>query len=329
MQYYYLVAGLTEYPFDTGIATTAAGTQGGGKFNVREIRNQIKKQLTAKDQKAVELLYLYYDIVNVLNYIKGSNLPFSVLGNMSGEAVARLVDGRPSEEEANEEKEQLLEAEMMMFPSALRALVDRFKKRYDEEADEDDKEAKEEMTESQLEVDLYDLFYREFEQKKGVPEYLRRWGETDRMIRNITAAYKARAMKWPAEAIDEMIIGSKELRKQLVGNQNPDFGLKGEWPFVDDLMGVLETTDFVERERKMDALRWDVAEGLKEEMMDYFGIGTLLTYLIHLNILHRWVALDPDYGKESFRKMVESLTRSEIKSETEAATAAGAGQQDA
>lgn len=298
MQYYYLIAGLPEFPFDPAIAASS-----GNKFNVREARDTIKAELSPADQRAVELLYLYYDIVNILNYIKQSNLPFSPLGNLSPEGVARVVDGHVADETQDESP---IEVELTTFPQSLWTLVDHFKQRFGEEpGDPDDVPA--EVAEDELETRMYAIFYDECEKSKS--EYLRRWTDTDRMIRNITAAYRAKAMKWPAEAVEKMIVDQTELKAQLVGSQSADFGLKGEFPYMDELMAVLETPDFVERERRMDSLRWDISDDLAEH--DYFGIGRILSYLIHLNILYRWVALDPKHGRESFRQMVETLTELE------------------
>ncbi len=86
MQYYYLVAGLAEYPFD--IEAAAAG---GLKIDVPEIKRTILGELAPADRRAVELLYTYYDILNIVGYVKRTGLPFNVLGNLSHKEVALLV----------------------------------------------------------------------------------------------------------------------------------------------------------------------------------------------------------------------------------------------
>lgn len=283
MQYHYLVAGLPEYTFDSA----------NSKINVREIREQIKEELTEQDRKAVELLYTYYDIQNIVNFVNGSSLPFNTLGNLDERMMAALLATGVDAEQADEFAAEYAAA---VLPPFVVNIVERYKGNNSVEMIDQEPVAKEE-----LETALYTEFYAECATDKS--EYLHRWSDTDRMIRNVTAAYNARALQIDAT---NMIVDTTELRDSLLNSQSSDFGLKGEFEYMDPLLQVLETSDFVERERKMDRLRWDIAEELAEG--DYFGIGRILMYLIHLNILYRWVALDPKHGQKSFRAMVNTLT---------------------
>ena len=52
MQYYYLVAGLTEYPFDID-----AVVSGGLRVDVPEVKAMVMGELSPADRRAVELLY--------------------------------------------------------------------------------------------------------------------------------------------------------------------------------------------------------------------------------------------------------------------------------
>ncbi|MEG0162525.1 MAG: DUF2764 family protein, partial [Mucinivorans sp.] len=69
---------------------------------------------------------------------------------------------------------------------------------------------------------------------------------------------------------------------------------------------VISTTDFVEREHKMDALRWDLVDELTEG--HYFDIDTVLGYIVCLNILQRWAYLNKEFGRTRFDKIVKSFT---------------------
>lgn len=313
MQYYYLVAGLPEYTFDTSLAASSGGGTGSGtKLDVRTLRDQIKSELSDADRRAVELLYTYYDIENIINYIRGSKLPFNELGNLTREQVAFAVDYGTGAETLPEEMADIERG--LTLPSSLLLIIDRFKGRNPGELEPEEFQA---VAADDLERQLYASFYKacggnntvggfSVMLKGDVPEYLQKWADIDRMVRNITAAYKARAMRLPAELVQGMIVDTTELRETFLTSQAADFGLKGEFPYMEALLSVLETEDFVERERRMDLLRWEIADDLAEH--DYFGVGRIMDYLIHLNILHRWAALDPAFGRESFRSMVAGLT---------------------
>lgn len=309
MQYYYLIAGLAEYSFDTHLA-------GDGKLDVPQVKRQIMADLSDGDRRGVELLYTYYDIENILGYIRGTKLPFNALGNLSPEQVAFLVDGNALPDGETLPEDLAIFEQGLVLPSSIRLIVDRFKGRNPGELETEDFEP---VSAQDLERELFGSFYKTCGSdddnwggisgrilKNNVPEYLRHWAEIDRMIRNITAAYKARALGLSVELVEGMIVDSTELRETLLTSQAADFGLKGEFVYMEALLSVLETEDFVERERKMDALRWDIADDLAEH--DYFGIGRIMDYLIHLNILHRWVALDAASGRENFRTLVTGLT---------------------
>lgn len=314
MQYYYLVAGLAEYPFD--IEAAAAG---GLKIDVPEIKRTILAELAPADRRAVGLLYTYYDILNIVGYVKRTGLPFNVLGNLSHSEVALLVD-RTVEGEAEgtllPEEMAAREAELAV-PGPVRAVVERF--REGALAEEGAGELAP-LNVDDLERELFLNFYRVCEgtaQGSGwiglvapLPEFLRRWAEYDRTGRNLVAAYKARQMGWPAEVRARMIVEEDpEIREALVNGQAQDFGMRDRFPYTDEVLQVLETEDFVERERRMDALRVRMADDLAEH--DYFGVGRVMDYLIRLNILYRWAALEPGQGREEFRRLVAGLTEAE------------------
>ena len=76
-EYYCLVASLREWTLDSD-------TKG---FDVREILDEIMGKLTAKDRKAVGLLYAYYDCENIIAY-RAERERHNELGNLSREQIA-------------------------------------------------------------------------------------------------------------------------------------------------------------------------------------------------------------------------------------------------
>lgn len=324
MQYYYLIAGLPDYPLD--IDGVVAGTL---RIDVPLIKRQIMGELSPNDQRAVRLLYTYYDIENIIGYIRGSKLPFNQLGNLTLQEVALLVDRTVDEADGGG---QLLPEELaerlgrLAVPSAVRLLIDRFRARTDDEQGLTPEEF-EPMSLDDLERELFMTFYNTCGAVPGysgtaerwsdlcparsaVPAFLRQWADCDRTVRNIVAAYKGRQLGLDAEAKAGMIVETNpELREAYLNSAAADFGMKDTFPYAEALIQVLETEDFVERERKLDQLRADIADTLAEQ--DYFGIGRVMDYLIRLNILHRWAVLDAERGRGTFRELVGGLTSSD------------------
>jgi len=60
-----------------------------------------------------------------------------------------------------------------------------------------------------------------------------------------------------------------------------------------------------EKERKIDAIRWNQAEELST--FDYFDINALLAYLVKVNIVARWTRLDDKQGREMLHRLMTSL----------------------
>ncbi|HIW10728.1 MAG TPA: DUF2764 domain-containing protein [Candidatus Rikenella faecigallinarum] len=321
MQYYYLIAGLPDYPFD--IDGVVAGTL---RIDVPLIKRQIMGELSPADQRAVRLLYTYYDIENIIGYIRGSKLPFNQLGNLTPKEVVLLVDRTVDETDGGGQllPEELAERlDRLAVPSSVRLLVDRFRARTDEEQSVNPEEMAP-LSLDDLERELFITFYNTCGAASGyatsagrwsdlcparsaVPAFLRQWADCDRTVRNMVAAYKGRQLGLDAETRAGMIVETNpELREAYLNSAAADFGMKDTFPYAEALVQVLETEDFVERERKLDQLRADIADTLAEQ--DYFGIGRVMDYLIRLNILHRWAVLDAECGRGTFRELVGGLT---------------------
>ena len=69
---------------------------------------------------------------------------------------------------------------------------------------------------------------------------------------------------------------------------------------------VSDAGNLVEKENRMDAIRWNMAEELT--LTNYFDLDFILGYLVRVNIIHRWTALDPQRGREMLHRLVEGLT---------------------
>ena len=93
--------------------------------------------------------------------------------------------------------------------------------------------------------------------------------------------------------------------KNHTRRRSRDFGLGTELDWLDTLTRIYDTPDPVERERKLDLLKWDWLE--EHTFFHYFSMERLLALLLKLDIVERWAAIDPKRGGHMFRELVERL----------------------
>ncbi len=272
-EYYCLVASLREWTLDSD-------TKG---FDVREILDEILDELTAKDRKAVELLYAYYDCENIISLCNKRNR-HNNLANLSAEQLKDVLENR----------------NYALLPENVAAVVKLYNEVDDEERDEDV------VVGDNFEHALFDAYYKDLSASKV--RFLKKWGEFDRTLRNISAAVAAREA---GRVISEVTVGGGEIVAQLAQSSASDFGLRGELQYIDSVISAItEETNIVEKERKIDAVRWSEAEDIA--INDYFDIDYILSYLVKVNIVARWTLLSPEVGREMLDKLIASLDASAL-----------------
>ena len=68
---------------------------------------------------------------------------------------------------------------------------------------------------------------------------------------------------------------------------------------------ILDDADFVQREQKMDDLKWEKASDIAR--MDYFNMNAILAFLVKAKTVQRWTELDAAKGQEMFKKLVQEI----------------------
>jgi hypothetical protein len=84
-----------------------------------------------------------------------------------------------------------------------------------------------------------------------------------------------------------------------------DFGLGSEVEYLEQLVKISETSELLDRERKIDQLRWDWME--EATFFDYFTVERLFVFLQQLEMIERWISLDKERGSQMFRSMIAAL----------------------
>lgn len=274
-QYYTLVAGLKEYSRESDTKS----------FDAPAIIAEVKEELGKRDRQAVELFYSYYDIENMINLRTGRH-QFSALGNFNREEL---------EEE-------------MASPQRMSGWMARIVKAYNaSEKDGSDADVDDDIDMNRkLESNLFAVYYAEC--AKSGSKFLREWSSFDQTLRNISAAFAARRRSIP---VGEAVVGDGDIVASLSRSSAADFGLKGEVGYIDQVMAAMgEGNNLIEKERRIDDIRWEMADELTA--LSYFDVNFLLGYLVKINIIHRWAMLDPQRGNDMLKKLLDSLTGSEV-----------------
>ena len=280
--YYYLVAGLKEYQMDSQVKG----------FDALAIRSDISSQISASDRKHLELLYARYDVENILSAREGKS-KFNSLGNMPQEEIAELL--------IHPEKfDTPLSRVLNAYAEAQRA----------QESDEttDPFESKPKSTidvELPLSNQLWNTYYDMCAKSKST--FIRRWAEFEQLTRNVIAATGARKS---GIAPKDVVVGRGEIIELLSKSQAVDFGLKDRVEYIDTLVQILDTPNILEREKRLDKMRWDMAE--EYTTYDYFNMNRILCYMVKINIIDRWIKLDKAEGERLFRQLSNGLRASDL-----------------
>ena len=268
-----MVAGLRDWTLDSD-------TKG---FDVREIIDEIVGELTKSDREAVRMLYAYYDCENIIAR-RAKRERHNQLGNLSAEQITEVFEERNY---------------ALLTPAVAKCV-----KLYVEENDE---ERDQEITlDSSFERAIFEAYYRDLAASKCT--FLKDWGAFDRNLRNIAAAIAAREA---GRVVADVTVGDGEIVEQLKRSTAADFGLRGELPYVDSVISaVSDEKNIVEKERKIDAIRWAEAEAMTS--FDFFTINFILSYLVKVNIVARWTLLSPEVGREMLNRLIKELDAKEL-----------------
>ena len=267
--------GNNYYSLVAGLKEYALDSDAKG-FDARAIIDEIKENVSKDDARTVELLYGYYDCENLIARRNGT-AAVSQLGNIS---------------------EEELDAKNAACPEWMARTVRACDDPEGEDAETVDTSAGFART-------LLAAYYGECARSDS--RFLREWSEFDRNLRNVTAALKARAMQIPAE---EVLVGGGDVADQLTRSSAADFGLKGELTYIDALIAASEEQNLLEKEHKIDKIRWEQADELS--WSNYFDIDALLAYLVKINIVARWMRLDEKRGREMLGRLTAGLDGKEL-----------------
>ena len=100
------------------------------------------------------------------------------------------------------------------------------------------------------------------------------------------------------------MVGDDPFTRELLDlfKAGKDFSVSFEPDHVSDIFKIATESEFLERERKIDLLKWNFIDTIT--FFEYFNIDLILGYLVKYSIVLRWDRLNPETGREMLRKFI-------------------------
>lgn len=270
-QYYYLVTGLPELSLDDNKLN----------YTVGDFKTEFYPQLSKEDQALVDLYYLKYDNANLLKLLKDREAVIDPRGNYTADQFVAVFN-------------QFDEEGVITSPGSLPSYIIKFIQTYLTQQETG-------VSSDVLVEDCLAGLYYEYAMR-CTNDFVASWFEFNLNTNNVLVALAARKYKLP---IASFIVGDTEICQALKTSNARDFGLTTELDYFDQLLKISETDDLVDREKRLDQLRWKWMED--KTFFDYFSIERLYVFLLQLEIIERWISLDKEKGNQMFREIINSL----------------------
>jgi hypothetical protein len=244
-------------------------------YTIRGFTDELKETLHPDDLYLVKWILFAFDNANLLNLLLKNTKPFITGGNLGLDYL----------EEAIKEPE--------LMPEYLRMFVLEYKTAAGIEPS------------GGWENHLSALYFQHALKARNL--FLVEWFRFNLQLNNILVAYTCRKFKLDAEA---ELLGGDEVVEIMKKSQSRDFGITPDVPFVDRVISILENKDMLERERGLDLMRWHFLD--EQTTFHYFTVEVILSYLLKLMILDRWIKLDTVAGADRFGKISADLRQFEF-----------------
>jgi hypothetical protein len=258
--YYCLIAGLPDIVMD----------QRKISFTLSEFKNELQDTLHKDDYKLIELLFLSYDNVNLLNLLLKNDKPYNSLGKYTRDEL-----------EVEIKEPEFIEEYLKVF-------IEDFKASGGTE--------NEQSWENQL-----TQLYLDYVQNVSNP-FLKDWFSFEKTLKNVLTAYNCKKHQL---SMDDNLIGDGDIVETLKKSHARDFGLSSEVDYIEKLISIIENKNLFDREKNIDLLKWNYLDELTT--FHYFSIEAVLSFMIKLIVLNRWMELDKETGKELFKKFLYDL----------------------
>ena len=167
----------------------------------------------------------------------------------------------------------------------------------------DDDAVQDRRAQTQLSDDDFRTFLLYEQGMKSNNKFVAAWFEFNLNFNNVMVA--AVCQKHGYE-LDRYVVGDNEVAELLRrGGLAKNANLAAVLPELADMVAVAQIADLYERERHIDALRWQWIE--QATQFRYFEIDNVLAYYLQACILHRWDSLNREHGEQVFRALLAEM----------------------
>lgn len=136
-------------------------------------------------------------------------------------------------------------------------------------------------------------------------KFVRAWFEFNLNLNNVMAAAVCQKHGYNPETV---IVGDNEVAQLLKkGNLTKNANLAAALPELKEIVAVSEIQNLLDRERHIDALRWQWLEDYT--LFKYFRVENVLAYYLQAQILHRWDDLTREQGEQIFRQLLKDMKK--------------------
>ena len=272
-KYYCLIAGLPDISLDDQKLT----------MTVKAFKEEAYEQLSAKDKTVFDLYFLKFDNENLLKYLNDKDAVLDDRANMKAEELEAVV--KSLKEDGT-------------FPGkTIAPYFKEFIEYIDAEKNFDDIML--------LKEDHLSALYYKYAMENS-NKFVSAWYEFNLNLNNILIASIARKYNFEYA---QYIVGDNEVANALRTSSARDWGLTGTFDHLDQIQRISEEQDVTDKERKIDALKWNWLE--ENTFFDYFTIERVFAYLLKLEIIERWYNLNREEGEKILREMIAQL-KSEV-----------------
>ncbi len=239
-------------------------------FKAKDFLVELKNKIEEKDFALVCWLYYPRDNHNLISILLSKNNMQQPEGCYSLQELKKSIDGSAG-----------LPHYMTTFISSYKENITRY-------------------TEAEWEDKLTEFYFREAVKTKN--NFLNEWMEFELNLKNMLLLLSNRKQPLP---FSEFILEANETSMLLKQNALADFSSETSLDFYNQAVKIMGTENLVEREKKIDLLKWKKAEEMT--FFNYFSIEAILSFIIRLMITERWALLKSEKDKVNLSSILNSF----------------------
>lgn len=243
-------------------------------INFQELIENIFRETNSFDRKLVDLILLEYDNRNLVKILNKE-------GNLLDRGVLPI-----SELEERLKYEEGLPEYMLKFYQAYKA-------------------GERLYPESLLEDELSIYYYDSLRNAKN--RFFRDFFEFRYQMKNFLVALTCKKF---GLARDKKVLDLDLFAENLKFSNAPDFALTHDFEWAARLMMIHDIKNAYEREKAIIKFEFDYLDEVL--LYNYFGIEKVLAYLVKLQTMERFLALDEKVGREFLERVSEKLSDEKI-----------------